>query len=365
MARIRTIKPDFYSDEDLAELSHVTRLAFPGLWCLADGFGRLEDRPKRIRAQLFPYEPEVDMESILEELAGARFIIRYQVDGVRLIQVRTFRKHQRITGKEATQPSSFPPPPGDKSGNQRGNSGETSGESMGKQQGNEEETPDDAPVFQEREREREREREGEGKGATPPAPLGVNPYELAFDTLGVLDAREFRFRLEAKVHEKSSAAFEEWSAMDPEVKRDWVVAAFEVADSRRTGGSKVFALVAGIIVQALQEGQAPAAKRPDAKGATQAATRTERSEAYETARKDHYARKAARDYPNDSSRAMADALRTGGWDDAFHRAIRSQADELDRKLADIHPNDTRGRSVLPTQYPLAALAAELAEEEGR
>ena len=54
MSRIRSIKPEFFLDEELAELSPLTRLLFVGLWTLADCEGRLEDRPKRIRAQLHP-----------------------------------------------------------------------------------------------------------------------------------------------------------------------------------------------------------------------------------------------------------------------------------------------------------------------
>jgi len=48
MARSRNIKPGFFRNEMLAECSPLARLLFAGLWCLADRFGRLEDRPKRI-----------------------------------------------------------------------------------------------------------------------------------------------------------------------------------------------------------------------------------------------------------------------------------------------------------------------------
>ena len=52
--RSRNIKPGFYTNEDLAECSCWARLIFPGLWMMADKNGVLENRPKRIKAQLIP-----------------------------------------------------------------------------------------------------------------------------------------------------------------------------------------------------------------------------------------------------------------------------------------------------------------------
>ncbi len=50
--RARGIKPAFFKNEELAELGTVAQLLFIGLWCLADREGRLEDRPKRIGAEV-------------------------------------------------------------------------------------------------------------------------------------------------------------------------------------------------------------------------------------------------------------------------------------------------------------------------
>lgn len=93
--RARNIKPGFFSDEDLAELPYQVRLLFVGLWCCADRDGRLEDRPKRIRAEVFPYELGLDLGPLLDQLADSGHIIRYQVGGQRLIQVVHFEQHQR------------------------------------------------------------------------------------------------------------------------------------------------------------------------------------------------------------------------------------------------------------------------------
>ena len=93
MARARNIKPGFFANEDLVELSFATRLLFIGLWTLADREGRLEDRPKRIKMALFPAD-NLDVEEALSSLADSGFLIRYEHDGDRYIQVTSFAKHQ-------------------------------------------------------------------------------------------------------------------------------------------------------------------------------------------------------------------------------------------------------------------------------
>nr|WP_286948290.1 hypothetical protein [Pseudomonas sp. UBA6718] len=93
MARARNIKPGIMANEDLAELEPMERLLFIYLWMLADREGRLEDRPKRIKAEALPYD-SVDADEMLENIAKAGFIKRYEVAGARLIQVLNFSKHQ-------------------------------------------------------------------------------------------------------------------------------------------------------------------------------------------------------------------------------------------------------------------------------
>ena len=107
MARARNIKPGFFTNEDLAECTPWARLCFAGLWTLADREGRLEDRPKRIKGLLFPSDT-IDVEPLLQELARWRFILRYEVDGCRLIQILQFNKHQNPHHREP--PSELPPP---------------------------------------------------------------------------------------------------------------------------------------------------------------------------------------------------------------------------------------------------------------
>ena len=99
MARSRNIKPGFFENAELAELSLYARLLFIGLWTLADREGRLEDRPKQIRFKLMPYD-DFDPNATLQQLHDAGFIVRYQVDGECYIQVSNFLKHQTPHCKE-------------------------------------------------------------------------------------------------------------------------------------------------------------------------------------------------------------------------------------------------------------------------
>jgi hypothetical protein len=107
MARSRNLKPGFFTNDLLAEVPPLGRLLFAGLWTLADREGRLEDRPRRIKAQLFPYE-DCEVDALLEELAKRQFIQRYEVAGLRVLQVTTWKKHQNPHIKE---PESALPPP--------------------------------------------------------------------------------------------------------------------------------------------------------------------------------------------------------------------------------------------------------------
>lgn len=107
MARSRNIKPGFFANDKLAEVAPLGRLLFAALWTLADRAGRLEDRPKRIKAEALPYD-SCDVCALLDDLARLGFIVRYVVDGIGYIQVVNFAKHQQPHIKEVA--STIPAP---------------------------------------------------------------------------------------------------------------------------------------------------------------------------------------------------------------------------------------------------------------
>lgn len=112
MARTRSIKPGFFDNDVLGDLPPITRLLFIGLWCIADRDGRLEDRPRKIKKAILGYD-DVDsdaVDSMLQALHSAGFIIRYEANSSNFIQIINFVKHQNPHMKE--KPSEIPPPKG-------------------------------------------------------------------------------------------------------------------------------------------------------------------------------------------------------------------------------------------------------------
>lgn len=93
MARARNIKPGLFKNEVLGVADPLFTLLFEGLWILADRAGRLEDRPLRIKAEVFPYR-DADVEPMLVWLEEQGFIQRYMVAGKRYILICEFVKHQ-------------------------------------------------------------------------------------------------------------------------------------------------------------------------------------------------------------------------------------------------------------------------------
>lgn len=112
--RIRTIKPEAFTDEDLWDLEVETGLpifrAFTGLWCYADREGRFEWRPRPLKAAVLPYW-DGDVAPVLDALERGGFIRRYVVDGVTYGFIPGFLKHQAVGAREAK--SVLPPPPSD------------------------------------------------------------------------------------------------------------------------------------------------------------------------------------------------------------------------------------------------------------
>lgn len=106
MARIRSVKPEFWTDEKVVELSPFARLLFIGLWNFADDDGRMVHSPKRIKMQVLPAD-DVDCSELLGEIRRASLISVYVVDGVEYLQINGFAKHQKIDKRSA---SKLPPP---------------------------------------------------------------------------------------------------------------------------------------------------------------------------------------------------------------------------------------------------------------
>lgn len=107
MARARNIKPSFFQNESLGELSPIERLAFIGLWTLADYKGCLEYRAKRIKVQILPYD-NCDIEEIMNNLDKSGLIQIYSVAGQKYLKILNFIKHQNPHKNEKEAGSQIP-----------------------------------------------------------------------------------------------------------------------------------------------------------------------------------------------------------------------------------------------------------------
>lgn len=97
MARIRTIKPEFFTSEDIVSLSPMARLLYIAVWCEADREGRLLWKPKTLKLRYFPAD-DCDIGPLATELIVAGLVVEY---GDGYAYVPSFAKHQHINPREA------------------------------------------------------------------------------------------------------------------------------------------------------------------------------------------------------------------------------------------------------------------------
>lgn len=97
MGRIRTIKPDFHTSEDLSSLPAEAHLLASGLLCYADDEGYFDANPKLVRAAVFPTRDlDNPIEDLLQLLIEVEYIKVYLVKSKHIGHVVTFTTHQRV-----------------------------------------------------------------------------------------------------------------------------------------------------------------------------------------------------------------------------------------------------------------------------
>lgn len=96
MARIRTIKPEFWQDEKLSPCDPLTRLVFLGLVSLADDAGRLVDNLRLIDAQLFMNTSDSAHEPLMRLSGMGRIRRGKTASGQHIIEITNWGRHQKI-----------------------------------------------------------------------------------------------------------------------------------------------------------------------------------------------------------------------------------------------------------------------------
>lgn len=232
MARIRTIKPEFFTSEDIVSLSPLARLFYVSLWCEADREGRFEWKPKTLKMRYLPAD-DCDVNALGQELIEAGMVVTYQVDGRTFAHIPGFTRHQVINNRE--QESTIPSP-------------NTSNSS----------TRDDASVT--RESGRKERKEGKGKedasrGDSEDHEIDADASQAKTTRIGLLCKR---IRQEAKLmgvnpHDPMLIALLEAGYTDDEIfvvcqeaqqkQRPWTWAS-KVIQSRKEEAAKVKAVAA-------------------------------------------------------------------------------------------------------------------------
>jgi hypothetical protein len=101
MARIRTIKPEFFTSEDIVSMSPLARLFYVSLWCEADREGRMEWKPLTFKMRYLPGD-QCDVNELAQELTARSLIVLYEVEGKKYAEIPTFTEHQVINNREAS-----------------------------------------------------------------------------------------------------------------------------------------------------------------------------------------------------------------------------------------------------------------------
>ncbi len=97
MARIRTIKPEFFTSEDIVLLSPLARLLYIALWCESDKEGRLAWKPRTFKIRYLPAD-DCDIDALSRELVASGLVKLY---GNGLAYIPTFGRHQHINPRES------------------------------------------------------------------------------------------------------------------------------------------------------------------------------------------------------------------------------------------------------------------------
>lgn len=117
MARIRSIKPEFWTSEQVMECSPNARLMFIGLWNFCDDAGRHPASPKQIKALIFPADDfsADDVRRMLDELSSHGLLSLYAIGEKEYFQITGWH-HQKI---DKPQQPKYPGPNDDGSPNGR------------------------------------------------------------------------------------------------------------------------------------------------------------------------------------------------------------------------------------------------------
>ena len=107
MARIRSIKPEFWTAEQVMECSPMARLLFIGMWNFCDDGGNHPASAKTLKAEVFPSDDitACEVQALIDELLNQDLLIEYQAGSKNYLHVTGWARHQRIEKPNFRHPS--------------------------------------------------------------------------------------------------------------------------------------------------------------------------------------------------------------------------------------------------------------------
>jgi hypothetical protein len=108
---MRSLKPEFWHDQEITRLPRDARLLYMAMWNLADEHGRLQGDPRFIKGQAFPYDDDLsatEIDALVDALRVAGKAVKYQVRGATYLYLPKLAKHQRLDSEKV--PSRLPAP---------------------------------------------------------------------------------------------------------------------------------------------------------------------------------------------------------------------------------------------------------------
>jgi hypothetical protein len=109
MARIRTIKPEFWTSEQVVDCSPIARLLFIGMLNFCDDAGRHIASTRRLKMEVFPADDLAaeDIAGMIEQLIKAGLLVAYENGGERFWEVTGWDRHQKIERKTVRHPGAL------------------------------------------------------------------------------------------------------------------------------------------------------------------------------------------------------------------------------------------------------------------
>lgn len=98
MARIRTIKPEFWDDQKLAEMGPEVQLLYIGTWNFSDDYGVVKGDPRWLRNKIFPYGSisQQKFDCYLHSLVTLHRLFQFEANGETFLYNPKFIEHQVI-----------------------------------------------------------------------------------------------------------------------------------------------------------------------------------------------------------------------------------------------------------------------------